>query len=220
MNITRIINFARESHGGHFTVKSWRVRSPWWKLIVRVSGVLGRTAFVGDWRFNNPCGIHLQFKALSNPSSDFSHPDDRLSSSFVSHGFKPFPILVDLGKKSKNNKPILKSLMGSQVTPKDFSPYCRVETSVAGIQISISNIKLNEESIRRFHGVPFLRQTACRLINSLLVNGLCLLSFNGGDLHLSSHYRFQISVFSFFIEPFLFFFFSLFLPSTFPPKKC
>ena len=40
-----------------------RSNIPWWKKMIWVIGVLRRTA-VGDWRFDNLCGSHLQRQVI------------------------------------------------------------------------------------------------------------------------------------------------------------
>lgn len=77
-----------------------------------------------------------------------------------------------------------------------------METSVAAIQINVSHVKLNEQSICRFHGVPFFRQTAFwnKQSTSKRFSFVMFLRWRFA-LYPYRIVWFQIFVLSFFIEP-------------------
>lgn len=102
-----------------------------------------------------------------------------------------------------------------------YSPHSRVETSVAAIQINMSHVKLNEQSI--LDSTAFLSWDKQHSeINSRQVNGLVLSCFYGGDLPFTSIKSFDskfpcsLSLSSLLLC--MIFFFFLFLPSTFSDK--
>ena len=84
-----------------------RSNKTWLKMIIWVIGVLGRTV-VGDWRFDNLCGSHLQSQedgltlvvetSVANKSpchdQDSSHPYNHFQSRYrtVSSETKPFTL--------------------------------------------------------------------------------------------------------------------------------